>query len=425
MCKRNIFRNSIFYIILGGIILRFCWIFFMNTYPETDFMWYHVKALELSKGMGFLNGVYPFYTGTYGMPTAFRPIGYPLTLAILYKFFGTSFFVGKFFNILLSTVSMIYIYKLSKMFFDSFVSKLSLALFAFSPLSICYSSILCSEILFQTVLIVCLHSYFSHNNPYKLGLLVGYLALIRPIGIFFALVLIIFKLLENRLKNTFKFISVFSISFLLVISLWLVRNYTQFGQFIYSTNGGYVFYVNNNPYATGSWSDPFSYPNSPFKKYLHENNFDEIAINKVGKKLAIDWIINNPKQFIRLAFKRIANSYWSKLDDIMWAFTTGLNKWNPLYTKAIALETFLYRPFYMLTFAYAIFAAINFIRHKKADIHTMFLLVFLYFNCMMFILEGNSRYVFPLHTVYSVGVAVIIRKFAIPVQNVPRLENVQ
>ena len=63
----------------------------MKTYPETDFMWYHIKGVELSRGMGFLNGVYPYYTGKIGYPTAFRPIGYPLTLACLYSIFGTSF----------------------------------------------------------------------------------------------------------------------------------------------------------------------------------------------------------------------------------------------------------------------------------------------------------------------------------------------
>ena len=417
MHKKSIFRCIAFYIIVLGIIFRIAWIFFMNTYPETDFMWYHVKGVELSKGMGFLNGIYPFYTGTPGLPTAFRPIGYPLTLAILYKIFGTSFFVGKFFNVFLSTISMIFIYKFARMFFGKFISNVSLALFAFSPLAICYVSILGSETLFQTILILCLYSYFKHRNPYILGTLVGYLALIRPIGIFFALIPIIFALFESISKKTFKFIGLFSLSFLLVISGWVIRNYIQFGQPIYSTNGGYVFYVNNNPYATGSWSDPFSYPNSPFSKYLSDNNFDEITINKVGKQLAVNWILNNPKQFIKLAFKRIFNSYWNKLDDIMWAFTIGLNKWDPLYTKAIKLETILYRPFYILVFLYIIYTILNFLKNKKADVHTLILLVFLYFNCMMFILEGNSRYVFPLHPIYSIGVAFIITTFLTHVKN--------
>jgi hypothetical protein len=36
------------------------------------------------------------------------------------------------------------------------------------------------------------------------------------------------------------------------------------------------------------------------------------------------------------------------------------------------------------------------------------LLTFLYFNGMMFVLEGNSRYLYPLHPFYSVLIAVLL-----------------
>ena len=416
MVKKNMFKNPSLYIILIGIIARFAWIFYMNTYPETDFMWYHVKGVELKDGLGFLNGIYPFYTGKIGMPTAFRPIGYPLCLAILYKLFGTSFWVGKIFNIFLSTITMIYIYKLAKMFFSETISNVALCLFAFSPLAICYTSILGSETLFQTLLILILYSYFAHNSPYILGLLVGCLALVRPIGIFFGLIFVAFLFIQRKLftRDGLKFVMLFCATFLVVISGWLVRNYIHFGEFIYSTNGGYVLYVNNNPNATGSWSDPFSYPDSPFKQYLYKDSFDEIAINKVGKKLAIDFIINNPKDFINLAFKRMSNSYWNKLDDIMWAFTTGLNQWDSRYVDAIRLETNIYRVFYIITFIYIIYAIYDLTKPRKSLIHTLILLVFLYFNAMMFILEGNSRYVFPLHPIYSIGVSFVLCNVFLP-----------
>jgi len=69
-------------------------------------MWYHVKGKEIAEGKGFLNGIYPYYTGRPGFPTAFRPIGYPGTLAILYFIFGAHFIVAKLFNIVLSTLIM-------------------------------------------------------------------------------------------------------------------------------------------------------------------------------------------------------------------------------------------------------------------------------------------------------------------------------
>jgi len=55
-------------------------------------------------------------------------------------------------------------------------------------------------------------------------------------------------------------------------------------------------------------------------KYKTEDGFDELAIHKLGKQLAREWIKKNPKRFIELAFLRIANSYWFKTEDIMWAF---------------------------------------------------------------------------------------------------------
>ena len=415
MTKKNIFKNLAFYIIAIGVILRVLWILSFNTYPETDFMWYHQKAVELSKGLGFLNGTYPTYVGQTGMPTAFRPIGYPLTLAILYKIFGTSLLVGKFFNVFLSMITMIYMYKLSRYFFNQWAAIIALCLFAFSPLAICYTSILGSETLFQTLLILILYNYLTNLcDPYNLGFLVGYLALVRPIGIFFGLIFIAISFFQGNLftKKSLKFLCTFCAVFLIVISGWIIRNYIKFGEPIFSTNGGYVFYVNNNDYATGSWSDPYKYPNSPFLQYKHENSFDEVAINKLGKQLAFEWIKENPKKFIHLAFKRLYNSYWGKLDDISWAFTTGQNQWNePLKDKAISLEKAIYRPFYILTFSYIFYTIIDLFNKRKSLIHTTILLVFLYFNAMMFVLEGNSRYVFPLHPIYSIGVGFLIVSF--------------
>ncbi|HOA97953.1 MAG TPA: hypothetical protein PKK29_09290, partial [Acetivibrio saccincola] len=100
---------------------------------------------------------------------------------------------------------------------------------------------------------------------------------------------------------------------------------------------------------------------------------------------------------------------------------TGINEWHPIHTKFIKLQKLLYRPYYLVLFAYILYAAVRFIRHKKVDFNTFILLVFLYFNAMMFVLEGNSRYVFPLHPIYGMGVAYVI----VRVLNfiLPRIQN--
>lgn len=395
-----------------GVILRLLWIFLFPTVPETDFMWYHVKGVELSQGKGFLNGIYPYYVGQPGHPTAFRPIGYPGTLAVLYFLFGSNYIVGKLFNVMLSTLIMILTYKLADRFFGKRVASITLLIFALSPLAITYNSIHCSEILFSALLMLSIYLFFNKNNPFIIGIIIGYLTLVRPIGMFFPIIFVFYMFIRKdiRIKQKLTYVAAFGLSVALVITPWLVRNYLAFGEPVFSTNGGYVFYVNNNDHATGSWSDPFKYPDSPFLKYKTDTGFDEMAMHKLGKKLAVEWIKENPRFFLSLAFKRIANSYWDKTDDIMWAFTTGINTWHPWYKRAIVLETILYRPFYIILFEFIIYAVIRFIKYRKTDFTTLILFVFLYFNAMMFVLEGNSRYVFPLHPIYSIGVAFFINE---------------
>ena len=59
-----------------------------------------------------------------------------------------------------------------------------------------------------------------------------------------------------------------------------------------------------------------------------------MAIHKVGKELAVKWIKRKSKEFLRLAFLRLENSYWWHTDEIKWAFTikvdSGINEWHQL-----------------------------------------------------------------------------------------------
>jgi hypothetical protein len=169
-----------------------------------------------------------------------------------------------------------------------------------------------------------------------------------------------------------------------------------------------VIYVNNNPYATGSWSDPYKYPQSPFLKYRHDKWFDELGIHNEGKRLAVEWIKQNPKSFLYLAAKRMENSYFTKLDDIMWGFTIGQNQWHTATSKAIKLQKILYIPFNILVFISVVFAILKYYKKTHNNFEIFIVLLFLYFNGMMFVLEGNSRYVFPMHPFFAVLVATFV-----------------
>jgi 4-amino-4-deoxy-L-arabinose transferase-like glycosyltransferase len=412
MPLRKLMADKVFLIIwITGLLIRIAWSFF-PTYPETDFMWYHVKAMEISEGKGFLNGVYPFYEGVEGRPTAFRPIGYPATLSLVYYFTGARFFAGKMLNVFLSAVSMLLLFAITRKFFSRRFSIVVVFLLSFSPLAILYTGILGSEILFMTLLLLSAYFTLVQRKPLWLGLTVGYMALVRPIGIYFLGCIVLFILLEKQLDRSRKIKQLFAVigfSMLIILS-WVGRNAMVLGTPVFSTNGGYVAYVNNNPYATGSWSDPFSYPDSPFLKYRHDTWFDELSMHQEGKALALSFIKENPSAFLKLGIKRMQNSYWSKLDDSMWAFTVGVDRWHPFSSLATRLQALLYRPFYVLVWLAIGLLIAKAILRKLTAWEGFVLLIFGYYNGMMFLLEGNSRYLFPLFPFYAVLVVWLLSK---------------
>jgi 4-amino-4-deoxy-L-arabinose transferase-like glycosyltransferase len=376
-------------------------------------MWYHVKGVELSQGEGFLNGAYPDYNGVPGKPTAFRPIGYPLTLAGVYFFTGESILAGKILNVFFSSVSIILLYLLARKFFSRRVSLFSALLLSLSPVAIIYTGILGSETLFMTLLLWCAYFLLVKRSPLGVGLVVGYMALVRPISIYFLGAILLFVFLEKNLDwiRKIKQVVVIVLVAFLVISPWIIRNYRVFGEPVFSTNGGYVLFVNNNPYATGSWSDPYGYPDSPFLKYRHDNWFDELGMHREGITLATDWISKNPGQFLKLGVKRMLNSYWRKLDDIMWGFTTGINQWHPRTSGAIRIQKLVFQPFNILVWFAVFVIMIRGLKRKGHSFDLFIMITFLYFNFMIFALEGNSRYLLPLFPFYAVWVSWLLSKF--------------
>lgn len=413
--KNTFFQEDTFFWVLltTGVLLRLAWAFF-PTYPETDFMWYHVKAIELANGEGFLNGIYPGYEGVNGQPTAFRPIGYPLLLSMLYFFTGPSIFLGKMLNIVLSCISLVLLYKLAKRFYAKAIARIALAVFAIFPLPIIYTGILGSETLFTTLLLTCAYFLLVKQNFYWVGLFAGFVSIVRPIGIFFLPCVLFVMIQDKGVKVSRKILNGFIITacFMVVVLPWILRNNIVFGEPVYSTNGGYVAYVNNNPYATGSWSDPYGYPNSPFLKYRYENGFNELEMHKEGKALALAWIKENPMDFLKMSWLRVANTYWLKLEDIKWGFTLlGPDAWHPFYTTAIKFQEALYRPFHVLVF-FALGVQLCRMWYRKLNMLDIYAgVIFLYFNAMIVLLEGNSRYLFPLFPFFAFWVASVLYRF--------------
>lgn len=121
----------------------------------------------------------------------------------------------------------------------------------------------------------------------------------------------------------------------LVVTPWIIRNYRQFGEFIFVRDGfGLELYISNNFDAAPSFNENMR--NGSHMK-LHPNLNTNIArdLQREGeynyfqgrKKLALAWISANPFQFLLLTFKRIT-LFWFPAPDPL-TLITGIRSYGP------------------------------------------------------------------------------------------------
>jgi 4-amino-4-deoxy-L-arabinose transferase-like glycosyltransferase len=406
--KKNSYSLWLFLLLAIAFILRLTWVMKVHTMPVYDFYKYHLGALSMAEGHGYQ---------LFGKPTAFEPIGYPMFLAILYKLIAPRIIVPKLFNIIMSLGMIILIYLIAKKLWNKEVGIFSALLLALSPRNIVYNSVLSTEIFFTFLLLSIFYLYLYHpKKTWALvlsGVIVGILTLTKPFMLLFPAVLFCLYWLESQgFIKAIKKTAIVALFMVLTIAPWTIRNYVVFGEFIpISTNGGITLYLNNNPYANGHWQDPFKFPNSPLKPYQDEKTgfWDELAVDKVGKKLAKEWIISHPADFFKLGFKKVYyvfNDAWDveyavqkltngkPLPDRWWVLNTARGAYYSL-VEIVAL--------YILLLPFILLQMQQYLKKGKGDMalrlvspHLTLLLPIAFFTSINFIFEGQPRYIFPL-----------------------------
>ena len=152
------------------------------------------------------------------------------------------------FQIILNTISIIFIFYTFKNFFKRNVLLFSIIIYAFYPLAI-YSSVQISSTTITMFLLssFCFFHFSKKNNYYKYifyGTISGLLILIR--GEFYLLyfVILIFELVRNKQNFTKLLLSL--IVSILIISPYLIRNYNIFEKVIITQSIGYNLWRGNN-----------------------------------------------------------------------------------------------------------------------------------------------------------------------------------
>ena len=275
-------------------------------------------ARSIAQGEGFSNP-YGGHTG----PSAWEPPLYPYLMAGVFKVFGvysySSAWVLLTFNSLLSALTCIPIYLIADRIFDARVALWSAGTWALLPW-IWYWSIhwlwdttltpLVLSLIFLTALE--LQDWPGIRGWVRFGALWVIGALANPAMLAF-LPFCGLWIWRQRFKHGLSSIAgvaLSSVIFFAVLSPWLIRNYELFGRFVFIRDDfGFEFRLGNWKSADGMLM-AYLQPSQNKLEFEKFQRMGELAYAADCKRLAFDWIRQNPRRFVVISLKRFFY-YWN------------------------------------------------------------------------------------------------------------------
>ena len=341
----KLFRLILFSSVLIKIIIVF--IFYENRLSdEWSTLFDNFEQLKM----------YSYYTiSGVNIPSSYMP---PLYFIFLYISKLLSFnlfnfiYLVYFFQVIISTISVIIFNKICKYFFESNITLIGTTCFAFFPLLL-YCNALISSACIQIFLYL-LFIKFSLDvidnkkeiNIFLFSLVCSSSLLLRgEFLIIFILTLLFFLFL---CKNKIKFTLLLLFTTLLIISPYLIRNFINTDQIHLVNTSGYNLWKGNNHLSTieglnmkhntlhPDWRN--EWPDQPELKNLYKN-LDNLKINKTYEverdKVFFEEakinILNNKKNYFILYFKKLLSYYFIDIN------STLKNYYNPLHVLPILL----------------------------------------------------------------------------------------
>lgn len=380
-------------VIAVSIVLSILWITFIDTKPFSDFEYYYNLAVSIANG------------GEWG--DTYTSVGYSIVLGGLFKLFGASLVLGKIFNLVLTFFGQVlFLGILRKIEITEKNRKIVFTLFVLFPNNIFFNSVLGTEILFTTLLLLLTYIYFS-DIKYKyviLGILVGAITMVKPFFLLYAFAIFLVELLkEKSFLKPLKSGIIIGVIALITISPWLYRNTKYNGERTFvSNNGGIVLYINNNSQNNmGRWMSIYDVENSLAKTEEYKKA-SYTQKNRMLNKSAKEWIKCHPKEFVILGFKRLFNTYMVG-DDVAYSVHGATNINDAFKVRLFAatncIRNMVFIPAILYVLIYSIFILIQIIKGKTEKLNKFNLystILFYMFTSVYFITEGQGRYAFPL-----------------------------
>jgi hypothetical protein len=273
-----------------------------NTLRFVDEGDYYTIANNLVHGHGYsLDGM---------NPTAFRPPGYPLLLA-LFIALGANVVVLRALNFIMLATSMLLLYR--------FVHKRSNWVGAAAAPILCaayvvffytagtlYPQTLAGVLLVTVVVLLASKRLGWLASGLLLGLLFGWLALSVVHFLFSCIVVAVWMLVartEWRLSSRVGAVTVMTVVTVSMVGIWVLRNESVLGAPVLTTNGGITLLHGNSEkagYNSGASTDISAY-------MPRDTGLTELQLDRYYQRRAVDYIRSNKGRAIRMYALKVLN----------------------------------------------------------------------------------------------------------------------
>ncbi len=380
------------YAVLGvGIMVRLIWALLVPVVPVSDSLSYGLFAGRLSRGLG--------YTWLDGSASAFWPVGTSAIYALLYRLFGTGHGVIVGFNILLFVPILLLSMRLTARWFGAHAAAISGVMLAFWPMQIEFTTILASELIFTTLVLIIVALWDAESlSPLRRGILLGIMlavaSYVRPTALLLTCVLMLSAAARGQGARRLPAVVISVVVAALLIAPWAVRNSREFHRpVLLSTNGGVTLWMGNHANSGGGYAEvPAEFA-----------GLDEATRDERMGGIAKAYIRAHPGQFVWNSLRRLQDTFGRETIGIAWNEPGLVRAFGPRVLVGLKLVSQAYwlavlalglAGFVLLAMSLGVWRAVS---HPGA-------ITWLYFAGVHAVIVSQDRYHFPV-TPYIAGFA--------------------
>jgi tetratricopeptide (TPR) repeat protein len=259
-----------------------------------------------------------------GTEPFFRAPLYVYLLALAYKIFGHNLFLPRLFQIVLGSLSCVLIFFIAKKLFNRTVGILSGVIASLYAMLIFYDAqlLITSLIVFLDLVLIALLLRASEKpkplNWFLCGAVLGLSAIARPNILIFVPFILIWMFFQFRNKLLLKAIlirwTILCLGVLLMIAPVTLRNYLAGKDLVLiAWQGGYNFYLGNNPHAFG-WTPAAPHLDKSLaggiedaKRLAEEEAKAKLKPSQISSfwyRKGVDFILSQPTGWLKLMVKK-------------------------------------------------------------------------------------------------------------------------